>query len=352
MKYALIGCGRISPNHIGSAIDHKLDIRAVCDVKREKAEALLARFQLENVKIYTDYRAMLDEVQPELVAVATESGYHPDIAIDCIRHGCNVIIEKPLALSMADARRVIAARDEMGVVACINQQNRFNAPIQLLRKDLEQEFRTKEMLTSMGIYALLVLVVYGAALAQTTSTLDVLQMSGGLLWALIVFTSLLGLNRSFAHEKEQGCLEGILLVPLDRSVIFLAKATSNLLFLLAVEVVAVPLFYFFFLTTVTPGESFWLLAVPLFVGTVGVAGIGTLLSTITVNTRGKDVMLAVLFIPLVFPLLWACVSATTAVVVGAEGYMDVMLTSLALGVGYDVVMLLASWVLYDFVISA
>ena len=112
----------------------------------------------------------------------------------------------------------------------------------LLRKDLEQEFRTKEMLTSMGIYALLVLVVYGAALAQTTSTLDVLQMSGGLLWALIVFTSLLGLNRSFAHEKEQGCLEGILLVPLDRSVIFLAKATSNLLFLLAVEVVAVPLF--------------------------------------------------------------------------------------------------------------
>lgn len=222
----------------------------------------------------------------------------------------------------------------------------------LLRKDLEQEFRTKEMLTSMGIYALLVLVVYGAALAQTTSTLDVLQMSGGLLWALIVFTSLLGLNRSFAHEKEQGCLEGILLVPLDRSVIFLAKATSNLLFLLVVEVIAVPLFYFFFLTTVTPGESFWLLAVPLFVGTVGVAGIGTLLSTITVNTRGKDVMLAVLFIPLVFPLLWACVSATTAVVVGAEGYMDVMLTSLALGVGYDVVMLLASWVLYDFVISA
>ena len=137
MKYALIGCGRISPNHIGSAIDHKLDIRAVCDVKKEKAEALLARFGLENVKVYTDYRAMLDEVQPELVAVATESGYHPDIAIDCIRHGCNVIIEKPLALSMADARRVIAARDEMGVVACINQQNRFNAPIQLLRHDID-----------------------------------------------------------------------------------------------------------------------------------------------------------------------------------------------------------------------
>ena len=222
----------------------------------------------------------------------------------------------------------------------------------LLRKDLEQEFRTKEMLTSMGIYALLVIIVYGAALAQTSQTTDVLQMSGGLLWALIVFTSLLGLNRSFAHEKEQGCMEGILLVPMDRSVVFLAKSTSNLLFLLVVEAIAVPLFYFFFLTTTTPSESFWLLVVPLLVGTVGVAGIGMLLSTITINTRGKDAMLAVLFIPLIFPLLYACVSATTAVIVGAEGYADIMLTSLALAGGYDVIMILASWVLYDFVISA
>ena len=222
----------------------------------------------------------------------------------------------------------------------------------LLRKDLEQEFRTKEMLTSMGIYALLVLVVYGAALAQTSQATDVLQMSGGLLWALVVFTSLLGLNRSFSHEKEQGCLEGILLVPLDRSVIFLAKATSNLLFLLIVEVITVPLFYFFFLTGTQPAGSFLLIVVPLLVGTIGVAGIGTLLSTITINTRGKDVMLAVLFIPLVFPLLYACVAATTVVIVGSEGYMDAFVSSLALAGGYDVIMILLSWVLYDFVISA
>ena len=108
----------------------------------------------------------------------------------------------------------------------------------LLKKDLRQEFRTREMLTSMGIYALLVIIVYGAALALTVRDLDIVRMSGGLLWALIVFTSLLGLNRSFAHEKEQGCLEGILLVPLDRSVVFLAKATSNFLFMLAVEIIA------------------------------------------------------------------------------------------------------------------
>ncbi|MDR0514427.1 MAG: heme exporter protein CcmB [Coriobacteriaceae bacterium] len=222
----------------------------------------------------------------------------------------------------------------------------------LLAKDLRQEFHTKEMLSSMGIYALLVLVVFGAALAQTANSFDILQMSGGLLWVLIVFTSLLGLNRSFSHEKENGCLEGILLVPLDRSVVFLAKASSNLLFLAAVELLTVPLFYFFFLTTTTPAESFWLIVLPLVVGTVGVSGIGTLLATITINTRGKDVMLAVLFIPLVYPLLYACVSATTAVIVGNESFLETYFQSLLLAGGYDVIMILLSWVLYDFVISA
>ena len=137
MKYALIGCGRISPNHIGSAIDNKLEIKAVCDLKEEKAHALLEKYGLKDVKVYTDYKEMLAAEEPQLVAIATESGYHAEIAEYCIRQGCNVIIEKPLALSMADARRIIAARDEMGVVACINQQNRFNKPVQLLREQLE-----------------------------------------------------------------------------------------------------------------------------------------------------------------------------------------------------------------------
>lgn len=222
----------------------------------------------------------------------------------------------------------------------------------LLRKDLQREFRTREMMTSMGIYALLVLIVYGAAVSQASSDLDVLQIAGGLFWALVVFTSLLGLNRSFACDKEQGCLEGILLVPLDRGVVFLAKATSNLLFLLAVEVIAVPLFFFFFLTNVQLGSTAFLTLPVLLVGSIGIAGVGTLLSTITVNTRGKDVMLAVLFIPIIFPLLYSCVAATTAVLVGAEGFMDVFTVSMAMAAGYDIVMVLLGWVLYDFVVSA
>lgn len=222
----------------------------------------------------------------------------------------------------------------------------------LLKKDLRQEFRTREMLTSMGIYAFLVIIVYGAALALTARGMDIAHMGGGLLWVLIVFTSLLGLGRSFAHEKEQGCMEGILLVPLDRSVVFLAKATANVIFMLAVEIIAVPLFYFFFMTGEPAAPTLPAIVAPLVVGTIGMAGVGTMLSTITMNTRSKDVLLAVLFIPLIYPLLLACVTATTAAITGAELWTDLFVMPLVLAAAYDVVMLLVCWVLYDFVVSA
>jgi len=222
----------------------------------------------------------------------------------------------------------------------------------LLGKDLRREFRTREMLTSMGIYTLLVLVIFGITLIQTTQKIDILQMSGGLFWAIIVFTSLLGLNRSFSYEKEDGALEGILLVPLDRSVIFLSKVTANLLFLLIVEVVAIPIFFLFFLSGLPLEPTLPWALIPLLVGTIGIAGVGTLLATITINTRGKDVLLALLFIPLIVPLLYACVSATTLAITGSPTFMDAYIPSLALAIGYDVIMILVSWVLYDFVVSA
>ncbi|MBQ9042490.1 MAG: heme exporter protein CcmB [Eggerthellaceae bacterium] len=234
----------------------------------------------------------------------------------------------------------------------MNTPSTFKQYTTLLRKDLRQEFRTREMLTSMGIYALLVIIVYGAALALQARVIDIANMGGGLLWVLIVFTSLLGLGRSFAHEKEQGCLEGILLVPLDRSVIYLAKATANVLFMLAVEVIAVPLFYFFFMTGEPVAETLPFIVAPLLVGTIGMAGIGTMLSTITLNTRSKDVLLAVLFIPIIYPLLYACVTATTAAITGTEFWTDFFVMPLVLAGGYDIVMLLVCWVLYDFVVSA
>ncbi len=219
----------------------------------------------------------------------------------------------------------------------------------LLAKDVRMELRTRDMLVSMGVYALLVLTVYGATLSQAGDALDIVNVASGLLWALIVFTSLLGLNRSFSHETENGCLEGVLLAPVSRPAIFLAKATSNLLFLLVVEVIAVPLFFVFFLSGATLPATTPYIVLPLLVGTVGVAGIGTFLSTMTMDTRGKDVLLAILFIPVVFPLLYACVSATSVALVGIEGQMAVFWRSLALAGGYDIIMIAAAWGLYEFV---
>lgn len=222
----------------------------------------------------------------------------------------------------------------------------------LLAKDLTREFRTREMVTSMGIYAILVIIMYGAALALMANGLDIVRMAGGLLWVLIVFTSLLGLGRSFASEKGQGCMEGLLLAPIDRSVIFLAKATANILFMLIVEIIAISLFFFFFMTPTSLADTVGWVIIPLVVGTIGLAGIGTMLATVTMNTRAKDVMLAVLFIPIIYPLLSACVTATTSAIGGTDAWFDLYTMPLVLACGYDVIMLLVCWVLYDFVVSA
>lgn len=137
MKYALIGCGRISPNHIEAAKKCNLEIVAICDIKAEKMRDIVIRFGLESVREYTDYRELLMIEQPELVAIATESGKHAFIALDCIEAGCNVIIEKPIALSIEDADKIIYSAKEKGVLVCVNHQNRFNKSIQYIRKALD-----------------------------------------------------------------------------------------------------------------------------------------------------------------------------------------------------------------------
>lgn len=138
MKYALIGCGRISPNHIEAAKNNNLNFVAMCDILPKTMEEKSDKFGLGDVHKYADYKEMLESEKPELVAIATESGKHAQIALDCISAGCHVIIEKPIALSIADANAIIAAGKEKGVVVCANHQNRFNKSVQYMRKALEE----------------------------------------------------------------------------------------------------------------------------------------------------------------------------------------------------------------------
>lgn len=140
MDYALIGCGRIANNHMKAAVNNKLNIVAVCDVKPEAMEALLEKHGLEkdaSIRRYTDYKKMLEENRLQLISIATESGIHAQIALDCIDAGVNLIIEKPMAMSMADAEEIIRRSDEKGVKVSACHQNRFNVAVQETRRALE-----------------------------------------------------------------------------------------------------------------------------------------------------------------------------------------------------------------------
>lgn len=138
MKYALIGCGRISPNHIAAARTNHLDFAGLSDIDDTMIQDKVVKFDLQNVSQYTDYHEMLEKEKPELVAIATESGKHAQIALDCIDAGCNLIIEKPIALSIADADAIIQKAKEKGVKVCASHQNRFNKSIQKIREALER----------------------------------------------------------------------------------------------------------------------------------------------------------------------------------------------------------------------
>lgn len=141
MKYALIGCGRISTNHIKAARNNKLEIAAVCDIEENHMQTLLAKHGLEtdtSIRRYVDYRKMIAEVKPELVSIATESGSHAEIALHCIQAGIHVIIEKPMAMSMEDAEVIIRQSQEKNVKVSACHQNRFNLAVQEMRKALEQ----------------------------------------------------------------------------------------------------------------------------------------------------------------------------------------------------------------------
>lgn len=138
MKYALIGCGRIAVNHIRAVINNQLELVAVCDILPEAVEGLLEKCGLENtVKKYTDYKQMIAENHLDLISIATESGVHAKIALFCIEHGINVIVEKPIAMSISDADEIIKKSKEKKVKVSVCHQNRFNLAVQEMKKALD-----------------------------------------------------------------------------------------------------------------------------------------------------------------------------------------------------------------------
>ena len=222
--------------------------------------------------------------------------------------------------------------------------NYLKKVVAIIAKDIAAELRTREMLSSMGVFAILVIIVFNFALELTERQI-VETATPGALWVTIIFAGMLGLNRSLSVELDKGCLDGLLLTPVDRSAIFFGKALGNALFMLIVEVIVLPLFVVFFnVPLVQP----WVILIVV-LGTLGFAGVGTLLSSMAVNTRAREVMLPILLFPVAMPELIAAVKATSGAMMGLP--VSEWQQWLSLLIVFDVVLIAVSFMVFEYVVE-
>jgi heme exporter protein B len=215
----------------------------------------------------------------------------------------------------------------------------------LIRKDLQIEFRTKETLSSLFLLGLLTLLVLSFAFDPTSDLRA--EAAPGALWVAVIFAGVLGLNRSFLAERDNECLQGLLLCPVDRGTIYLAKVVANFVFMLAAQIVIVPVFVFFF----NVAASFGLVGVflTIAIGLLGFSAVGTLFAAIAVRTRAREVMLPLLLLPLVVPLFIAGVKVTGRLLLAKP--LGDMAPWLHLMIGFDVVFLVVGWLVFEYAVE-
>lgn len=210
-------------------------------------------------------------------------------------------------------------------------------------KDLAAELRSRELLSAMLVFALLVILIFNFALELDITTRQ--TVTSGVLWVTFAFAGTLGLNRSMAVERDRGCLDGLLLAPVDRSALYFGKSLGNLAFMLIIEAIILPAYSILYnVNLFRPG----LLAVVL-LGSVGYAAVGTLLSSMAVQARTRDVLLPILLFPVILPVLISAVKATNAVLLGLEAAE--LWPWLNLLIAYDVIFTAVAFMLFDFVVE-
>lgn len=221
----------------------------------------------------------------------------------------------------------------------------LRAILTIVAKDLRGEFRTKEALTSTVVFSVLVLLVFNFGFEPGTR--DVRMVGAGILWSAVLFAAILAMNRLLLNEREGGGLEGLMLAPLSRADLYLAKCTTLFCILALAEVIILALFVVLYDVNLG-GRVFSLLGV-LLAGTVGLAALGTTFATIAVRTRSREVMLPLLLIPLAVPVLIACVEYTSAII-GARDLADEA-HWLRLLAAFDVVFLALGYVTYPTILE-
>jgi len=220
----------------------------------------------------------------------------------------------------------------------------IKATFAVVRKDLTAEFRSRELLSAMLVFSLLVIIIFNFALE-----LDVKErqsVTAGVLWTTFAFAGTLGLNRSMAVEKDHGCLDGLLLAPVDRAAIYFGKVISNLVFMFIVEAIVLPLYYILY----TPENFFHPgLLLVILLGSIGYTAVGTLLASMAVQARTRDVLLPILLFPVAIPVLLSAVKASTGFLNGAE--MAEIWPPLNLLIVYDIIFTAVAFMVFDAVVE-
>jgi heme exporter protein B len=210
-------------------------------------------------------------------------------------------------------------------------------------KDLASELRSRELLSSMLVFAMLVIIIFNFALEIEPSTRR--SVTSGVLWATFAFAGTLGLNRSMAIEKDRGCLDGLLLAPVDRSAIYFGKALSNLAFMSIVEVIVLPVYSVLYNVNVLRIDLIGVILL----GSIGYIAAGTLLSTMSVQTRTRDMLLPILLFPVILPTLIASVKASSGILQSLG--IEHILPWLNLLIGYDIILVAIAFMVFDYVVE-
>jgi heme exporter protein B len=209
-------------------------------------------------------------------------------------------------------------------------------------KDILSEVRTREIATSLVAFALLIIVVVSFALEPGELTSPI---AAGILWVAFTFAGVLGLNRSFVMEKDKGCLQGLMLCPVDRSLIYLGKMLSIVVFMLVVEAIILPVFVILLDQPLFSPQ----LAVITLLATIGFAAVGTLFSALAVNTKARDVMLPILFLPVASPVIIAAIRSSGLALSGES--WGAIASWLGIMAAFDVIFLVVSPLVFEFVIE-
>lgn len=220
----------------------------------------------------------------------------------------------------------------------------WQAALSITRKDLRAELRSRELVNTMGLFALLSVLIFSFALELDRVARQ--EAVSGVLWVTVVFASILGLNRSMAMEREQGNLDALLMAPISRSAIFAGKLIGNFVFTLVVGLVLLPLMTVLYNV---PLMQPWMVVL-LLLGIAGFATIGTLLATMTVQTRARESLLPIVMLPVALPVLLASVHASTAVLNNAP--IDDWIAWPQLLAVIDVIYLTLCFLLFEYVIES